>query len=246
MTIKDRSYSITTSTIQKFKNKAFIFSMILPPFALVPLIIIFRNDSKYLSWFVIALIGIESTTVLLLFLLEVKKRIKVFALSSIPILSLWFWIFVYVPFFVILPGALIIWGDTNSGLVNIISTGTAFLWFLTMGAVTVFSIVLNEVFKRIEYEKRAKFCTTYMKAELDDIYVKSEIMLLRIIYDQNQLNRKSEQDIRADLLGGNFVYFWEIDKDDPKDLKYSKRLVYEQMLAKLNKLREKSEEAQRK
>lgn len=115
-----------------------------------------------------------------------------------------------------------------------------------MGAVTVFSIVLNEVFKRIEYEKRAKFCTTYMKAELDDICVKSEIMLLRIIYDQNQLNRKSEQDIRADLLGGNFVYFWEIAKDDPKDLKYSKRLVYEQMLTKLNKLREKSEQAQRK
>ena len=237
---------ITTNMIQAFKNRAFIFSMILPPFALVPLIIIFRNNSKFLWGFVIALIGIESTTVLLLFLLEVKKRIKVFALASIPILSLCFWVFVNIPFFVILPGALIIWGNTDAGLVKIISTGTAFLWFLTMGAVTVFSIVLNEVFKRIEYEKRAKFWTTYMKAELDDIHVKSEIMLLRIIYDQNQLNKKSEQDIRTDLLGGNFVYFWEIDKDDPKDLKYSKRLIYEQMLTKLNKLREKTEEAQRK
>lgn len=69
---RGKRYSTTINTMSRFKNRAFIFSMILPPFALVPLIIIFRNDSKYMTGFVIALIGIESTTVLLLFLLEIK------------------------------------------------------------------------------------------------------------------------------------------------------------------------------
>lgn len=81
---------------------------------------------------------------------------------------------------------------------------------------------------------------------MDDIFVKADIMLLRIIYDQNQLNMKKEQEIRTELLSGNFIYFWEIKKDDPKDLKYSKKLVYEKMFSKLNKLREKNDEAQRK
>ena len=221
--------------------------MILPPFALVPLIIIFRNDSKYLSWFVIALIGIESTTVLLLFLLEVKKRIKVFALSSIPILSLWFWIFVYVPFFVILPGALIIWGDTNSGLVNIISTGTAFLWFLTMGAVTVFSIVLNEVFKRIEIRKASQVLhylhESWARRHLRQVWDHAAQNHIRPETSSTESQSKTSEPI---CLEATLSTSGRSTKTTLKTSSTASVLSTKQMLAKLNKLREKSEEAQRK
>lgn len=56
----------------KIQKRAFIFCMLLPPFVFIPLIVIFRSNQMYMTGFIIALVGIESTTVLLLFLLEVK------------------------------------------------------------------------------------------------------------------------------------------------------------------------------
>ena len=57
---------------------------------------------------------------------------------------------------------------------------------------TLLSLALNHVFKRLEYEKRARHCVNELKRELREKAVRSENRVLRLLYDNFHLFGRDE------------------------------------------------------
>ena len=86
-------------------------------------------------------------TILFLFIVEVKKKLGIYAQNCLPLTICCFWLFIFFPFLVILPAAIVYLADDNQGYANIIGTAIAGLAILFMIGVSIGAIVLNEVFK---------------------------------------------------------------------------------------------------
>jgi hypothetical protein len=139
------------------------------------------------------------------------------------------WCFIILPLVCLIPVTLFFADDTED-LNTISSWSIGFVLFLMMIGVSSISIALNIVFKRMEYEKMAKYCCVKMRGILRKSAVRSRLEILRIIFDQVYLSGGSV--VNDVLLDGTSIYFWPVDEDDP-DLNVSKELVTVEELHKL-------------
>ncbi len=104
---------------------------------------------------------------------------------------------------------------------------------MLMLGVTIFSIILNIILKRLEFEKKLRFISQKLKEELFKIAVKSDVLICRRLYEYFLL-MNDEESFRIQLLDGNPVNWLPIRDEDP-DLRYSKQLITMEALTILKK-----------
>ena len=105
--------------------------------------------------------------------LELKKRCGPYAKTGIPFFIGGEWILILIPFCVGLPAA-VVYADSDTGLKeNVISIAIGYMIGMLVMIATLLSFVLNHVFKRLEYEKRARYCVIELKRELREKAVRS-------------------------------------------------------------------------
>ena len=102
-----------------------------------------------------------------------------------------------------------------------------------MLGVTIFSIILNIILKRLEFEKKLRFISQKLKEELFKIAVKSDVLTCRRLYEYFLL-MNDEDSFRTQLMDGNPVNWFPIRNEDP-DLRYSKQLITMEALTILKK-----------
>ena len=95
-----------------------------------------------------------------------------------------------------------------------------------MTGISAISIGVNSVFKRLEYEKLAKYCCIKVKKVLGDLGVKSSLETLRIVFDELYFTNPSV--LQSVLFNGTFIYYLDLPCDY-SDLRFSKEIltVYE-------------------
>lgn len=176
-------------------------------------------------------LGIGSSIVFItaVLFLELKSYLKQYGKIVINYGLGCCWCFIILPLVCLIP-VTILYADDTQDLNTISSWSIGFVLFLMMIGVSSISIALNIVFKRMEYEKMAKYCCVKMRGILRKSAVRSRLEILRIIFDQVYLSGGSV--VNDVLLDGTSIYFWPVDEDDP-DLSVNKELVTIEELHKL-------------
>ena len=184
-------------------------------------------------------IGGAFTAVFFIFMLEIKKKIGIYGHNCFPITLALLWLFIFYPFLVLLPAAVVMYGDDRDTFQQILGTAMAILSILVMTGVSLGAILLNEVFKRIEYEKKAKWCVNYILAKvLKPKAVKGTRNIIRSVFDQTlTLGKEMVKDV---LIQELYFSWWAIPDRDP-DIRYSKVLIRKNQKNKLLAMQEKKE-----
>lgn len=168
------------------------------------------------------LVGSLLISLLFVFFLEVRKRIGVYSRNCLPLCTTCLWISIILPLGVGAPVAVVYLGNTSDDFRYLSGVIISFASVLLMIGVSIGSIVLSYVFKQMELESRATYCVKYMKAQLSKIAVRANEDLLRILFDQHQLN--GEQILTETLLRKIFAFWWPVQDSDP-DIYHNKVLI---------------------
>ena len=99
-----------------------------------------------------------------------------------------------------------------------------------MVGVSVGSIALNLLFKRLEYEKVAKYCAMKVREALIENGVKAKLVTLRSIYDNIQIS--GTESVKNVLNNATVFYYHDLDEKEP-DLRYSKEILTVKELSKI-------------
>ena len=176
------------------------------------------------------IVGGLMSVFIFLTIIELKHFLKKFGEAVISFMLGYCWIFCFIPLIVLIPVTLAsTTSESDQRSVTSWSIGTILLLFMI--GVSIFSITLNLLFHRMEYEKIAKFCCLQVQEMLSEKGVKASLVNLRGIYD-NFYN--SSPAAVSKVLEAKTVYsYQEPDEKDP-DLSYSKELL---TLRELNKIK---------
>ncbi len=172
-------------------------------------------------------------------LLEVKKRCGPYAKTGVPAFVAAEWILVLLPFCVGLPSAVVFASDDSTVKERVISSAIGYMIFMLVLIATLLSFVLNHVFKRLEYEKRARHCVNELKRELREKAVRSENAVLRVLFDNFQLFGK--ESLHDRLKKRIIAFYWDVAEKDP-DPRFSKILVQRKTFQELEKQSQKERE----
>ena len=153
--------------------------------------------------------------------LEAKARLGSFSGVGTSLLMSCCWCFVFIPFGVMLPAALAVFTEKED-LADVISTFIGFTSLLLMVGVSCFSLVLNFILKKLDQEKKARFCVEELRKALVTIGVRGEPKLLRVMYEQ--FLYLGTQEYTEVLSQKEVFYWWPVEEDDP-DLRFSKSIV---------------------
>ena len=156
-------------------------------------------------------------------LMYIKNRSGRHANFSTPSLVVLCWIFVYIPFCVLLPSISAFLQNHSQNYAEFLRLVIALTALMFMLGVTLFSIILNVILKRLEFEKKLRFILLKLKEELFKIAVRSDILTCRRLYEQFLLVNDDEN-YQTQLLDGNPVNWIPVKADD-LDLHYSKQLI---------------------
>ena len=183
------------------------------------------------------LAGFISITLMFVFLLEIRKRVGIYAKNCLPLCTDCIWFFVILPLAVGAPAAVVYLGNSTANYRYLSGMIISFVSILLMVGVSVGSIVLNYVFKQMEQENKAKDCVAYMGKQLTKIAVRGGEDVLRTVYDQHQLN--GENVVSEMLMKGSLVFWWEVHRKDP-DIRHNRVLIYSEQYRELRDIEEKT------
>ena len=93
------------------------------------------------------------------------------------------WSFVVLPFGALIPATTMITQDMKGSEAMLLTIGLLIMVALLVLGTSILSVLLNEVFKRLEYEHKAKLAVVRLYKSLKTIGVKGEPMPLRICVD---------------------------------------------------------------
>lgn len=119
------------------------------------------------------MVALIAWAILTIGLLELKKRCGPYARTGLPIFIGGEWGLILLPFCVGLPSAVVYAGSDSNLRERVISSAIGYLIAMLVVIATLLSFALNHVFKRLEYEKRARYCVTELKRELREKAVRS-------------------------------------------------------------------------
>ena len=195
----------------------------------IPVLVTSTGENNESAGITVIVGGLMSVFIFLT-IIELKHYLKKFGEAVISFMLGYCWIFCFIPLIVLIPVTLSsTTSETDQRSVTSWSIGTILLLFMI--GVSIFSITLNLLFHRMEYEKIAKFCCLQVQEMLSEKGVKASLVNLRGIYD-NFYNSSPESVTK--VLEAKTVYsYQELDEKDP-DLSYSKELL---TLRELNKLK---------
>lgn len=195
----------------------------------IPILATSNNDSEQYAGATI-IIGLLISTLIVLLLIELKATLRHFGESVISYTLGCCWIFLLIPFICIVPISL---GSAESDqeIHDVTSWSIGSILLIFMLGVSVGSITLNFMFKRLENEKAAKFCCLQVQHELIDNGVKTKLGYLRTMYDNFKISGPDA--VEKVLLNATVFYYKECgDKD--LDLRFSKEILTVREVEKLN------------
>ena len=175
--------------------------------------------------FLVVLTGSFIASLFFLLLVEVKFLLRQHGKPITSyLLSLW-WVFVNIPFACLIPFYI-----TEKDQESLATLAIGLFFVLVMLFMSVMSITLNILFKRMEYDKVARYCCAYLQRELSKRKVKCEASTLRIIFDKFA---GSESEIFYEfLLEKTIVDYCDL-KLSEVDLNFAKKLVVAKSAKKL-------------
>jgi len=198
---------------------------------------IFLKSVKIKKVLIVLLTGSCLITLIIVFLLEIRKAVGIFAKNCLPLCTTCMWIFIIIPLGVAAPAAVMYMGNSNEDFANFAGIIISFLSLLMMIGVSVAAIFLNYIFAQLELEKKAAFCVKFLRSKLTTIAVRGDESILRLLYDQHQLHH-GDNTLAEALEKKEFVYYIDVHEKDP-DILHNKILVNKDALRKFQETAEK-------
>ncbi len=183
------------------------------------------------------LVGSVVISGLVVILIEIRRRVGVYAKNCLPLCTSCMWITVFLPLMVGAPVIIVYLGTSGTNYQEIASAFIGILSVDLMLGVTVSAIAVNYVFKQMDVERKAKFCVRYMRGMLSKIAVRSGEDMLRLLYDQYQLH--GEDVLTETLKKGLVVFWWPVPDRDP-DTRHNRILIDAAQYKKLKEIAEKT------
>ncbi|CAG9326606.1 unnamed protein product [Blepharisma stoltei] len=177
-------------------------------------------------------VGISVLSIMFTAFIQIKKVLNSYGRIGISILTSLCWLFVIIPLACILPCALALY-TSDSGLSTTINTALAITGFICIIGVSAASVIFNMVLKRMEEEKRAKYCVEKLRIGLRKIAVRGNENILRLIYERCKSTGLGE--LLKDLVDGA-IFFWLSVREDDPDLRVDKFIVKSEMMGKLKEM----------
>ena len=206
---------------KRYQKIIIILGIFIPILITVPSLVATDVSDVTYSLSITIGVGFSVVFILAVLFLELKSYLKQYGKIVINYGLGCCWCFLILPLVCLIPVTLFN-ADDSEDLNTISSWSIGFVLFLMMIGVSSISIALNIVFKRMEYEKMAKYCCVKMRGILRKSAVRSRLEILRIIFDQVYLSGGTV--VNDVLLDGTSIYFWPVDEEDP-DISVSKELV---------------------
>lgn len=156
-------------------------------------------------------------------LLYLKNRSGRYVNFITPVAVVLCWIFLFIPFCVLIPCFSAFLQNHTQDFASFLRLTIACSALLIMLGVTIFSIIMNVILKRFEFEKKLRFIVLKLKQALFNVAVRSDVLTCRRLYETFFL-LDDEEGYRVQLIDGNPVNWLPVPREDP-DLHYSKQLV---------------------
>ena len=167
------------------------------------------------------IVGLFTSTVLVLLLVELKSVLRHFGEVVISYTMGCCWIFLLIPFVCIVPVSLGSARDSEE-LRSVTSWSIGSILLLFMVGVSVGSITLNLMFKKMEHEKIAKYCCSQVQEILKQNGVKAKLRYLRTMYDNFSVSGAGAVET---VLQNGTVFFYHDLGDSQTDFRYSKEIL---------------------
>jgi len=205
-----------------YQKIAFGVALIMPLVVGLPLYFLLGNQSDSTSTVLLGLIiAIPVLSLTFILLLEIKKLVTNYGNSDMSLFLSACWMFVLLPFLAVVPVAISYTSEgDDEGLQQVISTTIAFTCILCMTGVSLGSIALNQLFKRMESERIAKRISELIRVSLYRKGVRTDNPTIRQIYELFQ--HRGLERCKRKLLA--VFHLWDVAEDDP-DLNVSKDLI---------------------
>jgi hypothetical protein len=212
---------------QKYQKVVLVVTLAWPVIFVVPVLVAGGGDDVSVG--AALTVGIFGTLggLITICMLELKSALRQFGRAVMSSLLSCCWLFVLIPILALIPVTLSAADDSNMSTVASWSIG--FACVLIMGSVSTVSIALNILFRRMEYEKLAKYCITRVQRRLRNVAVRTKLEILREVFDQMYVS--TPDTIKQVLADGTYIYYRDIPDTDP-DLAVSKEVLTIKELAK--------------
>ena len=175
--------------------------------------------------FLVVLTGSFIASLFFLLLVEVKFLLRQHGKPITSyLLSLW-WVFVNIPFACLIPFYI-----TEKNQESLATLAIGLFFVLVMLFISTISITLNILFKRMEYDKVARYCCAYLQRELSRRRVKCESSTLRVVFDKFAA---SEFEVFEKLLLEKTIVDYLDLAVNEVDLNFAKKLVVTKNVKKL-------------
>lgn len=240
--IDDRKRQLRRQRILKIFSA--ILTFILSPIAIIPKLVLAKKDNDQYSFALLLTVQVGLVLIFLIFhfFFQLKQNFEEYSDTIVPGVSVFCWIFCFLPFLGIIPITVINLNkdDDIAELYQVTVGVTACLVFLGVGTL---AIVANLFFNRIEYERKLKFIISKINKTLRKMHVKSDYEALRMVYE-GYLGSGYDRSVNQ-LNDGKPVYYVKVARTDP-DLRFSKIIVSYVTYAKLKKRQRERKEERRK
>jgi hypothetical protein len=213
--------SKTLRRLRRFQKIISVAGLVFMLITIVPMLAATRLAEEESAASVAVAILIVLTVVFGLILTDVKWRLQQFGPALGAFCLACCWAMVILPLVCLVPTTLAV-TSSNQDLQTISSWTIGFSCILCMLGVSSLSILLNYVYKRLEYEKLAKFCCRKMQRLLKEQGVWSRMPLLRQAFDHFYFS--DESIFEAVLLEATYLTHRELTGED-KPLSCSKELL---------------------
>eukprot|EP00742_Colponemidia_sp_Colp-10_P006390 GILJ01006848.1.p1 GENE.GILJ01006848.1~~GILJ01006848.1.p1 ORF type:complete len:2332 (+),score=340.34 GILJ01006848.1:41-7036(+) len=224
-------------------KQALVWSGALIPLCIFLPLLTVADVSAQFAWTLKSLLAGSTVAILITVgLVEMRRLAKRYGHILYAMVSACCCWTVLLPFGTFIP-CMVAWGLTNGGNASRTISGIiGMTLFICMATVVTSSVTLNHLFKRMDYEKRAKQIIRFVATKLREIGVRARLIHLRTVYDQFSVHGKDKAN--EWLYTGQYVFWKEVAQDD-HDADVSMEIVDQQKLLRAEAKR-KRQELQRK
>ena len=219
----------TVKRLRRFQKLLTLTGFLFLLLTLIPLLSVTRLADQESAASISLVLLVLLTILFGITLTDIKHRLRQFGPPLTAFCLACCWVMVILPLLCLVPTTLAVAHNTQS--LQLISSWTiGFACILCMLGVSSLSILLNYIYKRLEYEKLAKYCCRRMQKLLRENGVWSRMPLLRQAFDHFYYSEESV--FESVLSEATYITHRELTDTD-KPLSCSKELLTVEELMKL-------------
>ncbi|OMJ81826.1 hypothetical protein SteCoe_17650 [Stentor coeruleus] len=193
----------------------------------IPVLVTSSEDSSIAAGITV-IVGLILAILILIVFIELKSVLRQFGEIVISYTLGCCWLFFLIPIVCLIPVSLSS-SQSNNDIHSITSWSVGSILLIFMVGVSAGSITLNLLFRRLEYEKIAKYCCEQVRDRLTENGVRIKLVTLRSIYDN--FRNSGAESVEKVLVNATVYNYHELDKDP--DLRYSKEILTLKEISKL-------------